>query len=199
MFEQQQAKLARQDAVLAEKDFKIAALTHELAYCRRIRFGKASEALAGEQRLLFEESVDIDLAAIKEGLDTQAPAKPQRKRAGRQALPPELPRIEHRHEPQSCQCGQCGADLVKIGEDVSEQLDVEPARFFDVSRTTIGEIVRRAHLAGVSYPVPADWDNATLEAMLYPPAAPSGVARPLPDWAMVHRELGRKGVTLDLL
>ena len=28
------------------------------------------------------------------------------------------------------QCGQCGADLVKIGEDVSEQLDVEPARFF---------------------------------------------------------------------
>ncbi len=41
-----------------------------------------------------------------------------------------MPRIEHRHEPESCQCGQCGADLVKIGEDVSEQLDVESARFF---------------------------------------------------------------------
>jgi transposase len=130
LFEQQQAKLVRQDAVLAEKDFKITALTHELAYYRRIRFGKASEALAGEQRLLFEETVDIDLAAIVEELDTHAPAKRQRKRAGRQALPPELPRIEHRHEPESCQCGQCGADLVKIGEDVSEQLDVEPARFF---------------------------------------------------------------------
>ena len=30
----------------------------------------------------------------------------------------------------SCTCGDCGRDLVKIGEDISEQLDVEPARFF---------------------------------------------------------------------
>jgi hypothetical protein len=59
----QQAKLTRQDALLAEKDFKIKALTHELAYYRRVRFGKASEALSGEQRLLFEEAVDADLAA----------------------------------------------------------------------------------------------------------------------------------------
>lgn len=124
------ALLAQVRAVLAEKDFKITALTHELAYYRRIRFGKASEALAGEQRLLFEETVDMDLAAIEEELEAQAPGKRQRKRAGRQSLPPELERIEHRHEPASCQCGQCGADLVKIGEDVSEQLDVEPARFF---------------------------------------------------------------------
>ncbi|MBK9662588.1 MAG: IS66 family transposase zinc-finger binding domain-containing protein [Nitrosomonas sp.] len=40
----------------------------------------------------------------------------------------DLPRIEHRHEPQSCQCKQCGSDLVKIGEDVSEQLDIKPAK-----------------------------------------------------------------------
>jgi transposase len=130
LFEQQQAKLAQRDAVLAEKDFKITALTHELAYYRRVRYGKASEVLVGEQRMLFDETVDMDLAAIEEELATQAPAKRQRTRAGRQALPPELPRIEHRHEPESCQCGKCGADLVKIGEDISEQLDVEPARFF---------------------------------------------------------------------
>jgi transposase len=41
-----------------------------------------------------------------------------------------LPRIEHRHEPESCTCGQCGGGLVKIGEDITEQLDVEPAKFF---------------------------------------------------------------------
>ena len=130
LVEQQQTDLARRDALLVEKDFKITALTHELAYYRRVRFGKASEALVGEQRLLFEETVEMDLAAIEEELDSQAPAKPPRKRAGRQPLPPELPRIEHRHEPQSCQCDQCGKELVKIGEDISEQLDVEPARFF---------------------------------------------------------------------
>lgn len=127
---QVQALFAQQQAKLAENDFKIKALTFELAYYKRVRFGKASEALVGEQRLLFDETVDMDLAAIDEELRSQAPAKPPRKRAGRQPLPPELPRIEHRHEPASCQCGQCGADLVKIGEDVSEQLDVEPARFF---------------------------------------------------------------------
>ncbi|MGK5051963.1 transposase domain-containing protein [Janthinobacterium sp. RB2P8] len=49
--------LAQAQARLAEKHFKITALTHELAYYRRIPFGKASEALAGEQRLLFEETV----------------------------------------------------------------------------------------------------------------------------------------------
>jgi transposase len=130
LFAQQQSRLAQNDTKLAESDFKIRALTFELAYYRRVRFGKARETLVGEQRLLFDETVDMDLAAIDEELQEQAPSRRPRKRAGRQPLPPELPRIEHRHEPESCQCGQCGADLVKIGEDVSEQLDVEPARFF---------------------------------------------------------------------
>jgi transposase len=56
--------------------------------------------------------------------------KPKRARAGRQPLPDHLPRIVHYHEPASCQCAECGNALVKIGEDISEQLDVEPARFF---------------------------------------------------------------------
>ena len=120
---------------LAEKDFKIKALTLELAYYRRLRYGKKSEAFTGEQRELFEETVDADLAAIDAELGAQegtraGAGQPQRRRAGRQPLPPELPRIEHRHEPASCQCDACGQALALIGEDVSEQLDVEPARFF---------------------------------------------------------------------
>ena len=62
--------------------------------------------------MLFDETVDMELASIEEELAQQEPAKRQRKRAGRQALPPELARIEHRHEPESCQCGQCGGALV---------------------------------------------------------------------------------------
>ena len=69
-----------------------------------------------------------ELAKQQAGMP-QAP-RPPRARAGRQPLPDHLPRIEHVHEPESCTCGQCGKDLVKIGEDISEQLDVEPARFF---------------------------------------------------------------------
>ena len=59
--------------MLAENDFKITALTHKLAYYRRIRVGKASEALVGEQRMLFDETVDMDLADIEEELEAQAP------------------------------------------------------------------------------------------------------------------------------
>lgn len=129
---QAQQLLAQREQVLAEKDFKIKALTLELAHHRRIRFGKASEVYSGEQLDMFQESGETDLAALEaelEQLQGKRESKP-RHRAGRQALPPELPRIEHRHEPASCQCEACGRDLVKIGEDVSEQLDVEPARFF---------------------------------------------------------------------
>ena len=117
------------------QELKIQALTMELAHLRRIRFGKKNESLSS-QPSLFEESVLADIAAIDveiEQIDdtvkTNAPKSP-RARAGRQPLPDHLPRIEHRHEPESCQCGQCGRDLVKISEDVTEQLDVEPARFF---------------------------------------------------------------------
>ena len=52
-----------------------------------MRFGRASEALAGEQRMLIDETIDMDLAAIEEELEAQAPVKQQRKRAGRQPLP----------------------------------------------------------------------------------------------------------------
>ena len=46
------------------KDVKIAALTHELAYYKRIRFSAKSEALAPLQRDVFEETWNTDLSAI---------------------------------------------------------------------------------------------------------------------------------------
>ena len=119
------------------KDFKIEALTFELARLRRIQFGAKNEALSPLQRDVFAETLAADIAAIEVELEQLADvescatvAKPKRPRAGRQPLPEHLPRIEHRHEPESCQCGQCGNNLVKIGEDITEQLDVEPAKFF---------------------------------------------------------------------
>jgi transposase len=110
---------------------KIQALTLELAHLRRIRFGVKNEALSPEQRDLFRETAETDCAAIEAEVEQQLslPRVP-RTGAGRGTLPEHLPRIEHRHEPESCTCGQCGGELVKIGEDISEQLDVTPAQFF---------------------------------------------------------------------
>lgn len=122
---------------LQAKDLKIQALILELAHLRRIRYGVKSEALSSVQRDLFEETCIEDIAALQAEVEQTegdhadpSVTKPKRPRAGRQPLPAHLPRIEHRHEPESCQCGQCGKDLIKIGEDITEQLDVEPAKFF---------------------------------------------------------------------
>ncbi|UCV26640.1 IS66 family transposase [Ferribacterium limneticum] len=117
---------------IKQRDLKIQKLTLELAYYRRVKFGAKSESLSVAQQDLFLESCNEDQAAISAELAQLQGAieKSRPKPTGRKAIPPELPRIEHRHEPASCTCGQCGAGLIKIGEDVSEQLDVEPARFF---------------------------------------------------------------------
>jgi len=128
-----QTRFESLQAKLKLRELKIQQLTLELAHHKRLRFGVKSEALSPEQRDLFQETVIEDGAAIAAELTAQQPPVPTPRRAkptGRKPLPPELPRIEHRHEPSSCTCAQCGSALVKIGEDVSEQLDVEPARFF---------------------------------------------------------------------
>jgi transposase len=124
--------LAQRDKQLQARDIKIQALTLELAHLKRMRYGVRSEALSAEQRTLFEDTCEEDGEAITAQLEALAPTPPPSKRtpSGRKPLPPELPRIEHRHEPEQCTCAQCGKNLVKIGEDISEQLDVEPARFF---------------------------------------------------------------------
>ena len=123
--------LVRRETELKAAQLKIQALTLELAHHRRIRFGARNEAFSAEQRDLFQETWNTDLGAIEAEVEHAAPAmRTQRPPAGRQPLPEHLPRIEHRHEPESCTCSECGHPLVQIGEDVSEQLDVEPARFF---------------------------------------------------------------------
>lgn len=126
-------KSARLSIELHAANTKIAALTLELAHHRRMRFGAKNEALSAEQRDLFAETWEADLAALEAQADAQVDViapRAKRPRAGRQPLPEHLPRVVYRHEPESCSCAACGNALVSIGEDVTEQLDVEPARFF---------------------------------------------------------------------
>lgn len=151
------AAIQAKESVIQAKEVKIAALTHELAYYKRIRFSTKSDPL---QRDVFEETWNTDLSAIEAEIEQlqdnslcDTVARPKRSRAGRQPLPDHLPRIEHRHEPESCHCSQCGKDLVKIGEDISEQLDVEPAKFF-VHRHIRPQYACRACESVTAAPIP---------------------------------------------
>ena len=61
------------------------------------------------------------------------------------------------------------------------------------------EYVRRAEVAGITWPVPVDLDDGALEGLLFSPKDGPRVVRPEPDWAEIHGEMKRKGVTLALL
>ena len=113
----------------------------ELANLRRYRFGARTEAMQADQRQLFQEtlledeaSLQAQLAALQDTLppksDPSAQKAPVRPR--RQALPEHLRRVEHRHEPAdtTCRNAGCGRPMVRIGEDISERLDIVPAEFF---------------------------------------------------------------------
>ena len=72
------------------------------------------------------------------------------------------------------------------------------AKICSIGKGTVRRYLQRAAAAGLSWPLPADLDDATLEHRLFPPpptAAPG--SRPLPDFTVVHKELkSRQNVTL---
>ncbi len=65
-----------------------------------------------------------------------------------------------------------------------------------VSPSTVAEIEYRADAASLSWPLSVS-DDAQLERLLYTPQSESGKA--IPEWTVVHRELKKPGVTLQLL
>ena len=73
------------------------------------------------------------------------------------------------------------------------------AASLSVSTTTVLNCLRRAGAVGLVWPLADDMTDAVLEARLYPPAAASKDQRPQPEWAAIHRELKRPGVTLQLV
>lgn len=74
------------------------------------------------------------------------------------------------------------------------------ARSVGTSHTTVGDYLKRAARAGVTWPLPDGMDETRLEQLLFPPApAQSADQRPTPDWSIIHQELKRKSVTLALL
>jgi len=118
----------QKDKEIHWKDLKISQLTHEMAILKRWRFGRASEEFHGQQRSLFEESIEEDLGAIEIELDQQREPALPKKIPVRAHLPLDLPRVQIRHEPDNTVC-ECGCQMRRIGEDVAEKLDYVPGTF----------------------------------------------------------------------
>ena len=121
--------ISSKDREILYRQAKIDQLIHEMAVLKRWKFGRSREQLDASQASLLDETIDADIAAIEQELQNLAPpdkaAKEPRQQPKRAALPPELPRVELHHEPDSTTCS-CGCQLKRIGEDVSEKLDYSP-------------------------------------------------------------------------
>jgi transposase len=138
--ELQQKLLQRKDRDIAFRDAKIEKITFELARLKRWKYGAKSEAMTADQRQMFQDTLledeadlEAQLAALQAALPkTQPSPKAPPRRPRRQALPDHLRRVVHHHEPEdtTCQAAGCGQAMTRVGEDVSERLDIVPAEFF---------------------------------------------------------------------
>ena len=74
------------------------------------------------------------------------------------------------------------------------------SRACNVSPSTVVDYIRRAEQAGLSWPLPDDIDDTTIEALLFPPEPLKHLPhRCMPPMEDINRELRKKGVTLQLL
>lgn len=146
--EAQATQLTNQTTQIKHQSIHIDKLTFELARLKRWRFGAASEAVGSEQIALWESELDGDIAAAEARLEQLAaaaaaaagtapgntpeapPKAPPKGTPKRKPLPDTLPRVEVRYELASCNCPACGSGLTPMGEEIAEQLDVIPAKFF---------------------------------------------------------------------
>lgn len=125
------AMLIASEAHNLRKDERIERLEKLVAAFRHAAFGRRSEKSDPDQFELALEDLETAIAVIhaEEDAEDRAAKRPAKLRAvNRGSLPKHLPRIEEVIEPESLTCA-CGGCLHRIGEDVSERLDIVPAQF----------------------------------------------------------------------
>jgi len=164
------ATIERHEREAAFNRATIDKLTHEMAVLKRLKFAAKSEAFTAEQKSLLEEAIDADLGALAQEIEQRAPAddkaKSDRKQPKRAVLPPQLPRTEFRHEPDSTTCS-CGCQFRRIGEDVAEKLDYVPG-VFTVERHVRGK-----------------WVCKECETLVQAPVAPHIIDKGIPTTALL--------------
>jgi transposase len=118
-------------------ELKIKVLEERLRLQLIAKYGPASEKLNDAQLELLElepavSSVEVQAESEREPVPASGSGSARRKHPGRQQLPADLPRREKilPCAPEQCTCRACGQEMIVIGYDQSERLDVEPARYF---------------------------------------------------------------------
>ena len=120
-------------AMLLAERARASRLEQIIKELQRHRFGRRAETLPEDQLLLgLEEAEQVEASGNAEGEQNdpaKAKARAAQRRRNRGSLPVHLPRIETVIDVADKACPCCQGNLHRIGEDVSERLDIIPAQF----------------------------------------------------------------------
>ncbi len=152
---------------VGERDKEIAVLLHRLQILERAVFGHKSERVVeGQQEIPFDPTAVPPLIAPPPSDpgatpdQTTPPANTGRANGahGRRRIPDSVPRVPEVIDVSEEEkiCGHCGAEKAVIGEEVSEQIDLLPARVFVRRRIRLKRACRPCEGEIVIAPKPQD-------------------------------------------
>ena len=124
--------LQKKEVKIESQDIEIQRLETELRLLRQKLYGPKSERITVDpavQANLFNEAEATEEKEEKQAEELEV-ASHKRRKGGRRPLPEHLPRIEEVHDiPEEEKVCGCGCRLSRIGEEVSEELDVIPRQY----------------------------------------------------------------------
>jgi transposase len=172
-----EADVAQARAALSNGDAMIAALKLEIEKLRRALYGTRSERKARLLEQLELQLEELEAAATEDELAAERvtpPAKPAattgRRRPVRKPFPDHLPRERMVIEaPSTCAC--CGSGrIVKLGEDITETLEVIPRQWKVVQtvreKFTCRDCERITQPPAPFHPTPRGWAGPNLLATI---------------------------------
>lgn len=187
--EEQEAANTNYAAILADKETTIAEMAQQITLFKILlhasKSEKAKRSSAEVQYTLFDEA---ELMAPQQ--DDEQPAEPectvaahQRKKRGRRPLPADIPRVDVVIDiPEEDKVCACGCTMSRIGEEVSEKLDVVPAKF-QVTRYIRPKWACTKGCKGAD-----DLDPGIKYAPMPPQLIPQGIVTPgLLAWILVSK------------
>lgn len=121
------AMIIARDSALRDHAIEIEHLKLLIAKLKKQQFGRSSEKL---DRQIEQLELKLEELQIDEGVSAlQAPhSRSVRTGGGRKPLPENLEREDVVYTPDESICCECGCAFKVLGEDVSEQLELVPAR-----------------------------------------------------------------------
>lgn len=124
------SEIKRLQGLTSRYEQEIELLHEQVRLLRAQLYGRKTEQISRPDPTLplFDEEPVPAVPPQDQEEEIKVPAH-NRKKRGRKALPEDLPRVEVIHDitDEEKQCG-CGCIKARIGEDVSEQLDIIPAK-----------------------------------------------------------------------